>query len=309
MSEKNQLPELKYEDVLEPELPICDAHHHLWEYPGSTYLGKEFIKDVDGNNVVQTVFVETWARNLRTGGTVKEPADQTALAVAEGNSNPGKMKIAAGIIGYADPTAGKEVEKVIESHIIAGQGKFRGIRLFDCDINDNKFLEVFSVINKQKLVIEFAMRYDRLIDIVGFATEYPEIPLIINHLGLTFMKPGEVVYDDIEHWKEIMTEIAAYENLYMKLGGLGMDLKNAGWEKSDYPDSTELAQVMKPWFFHCIEKFGVKRCMFQSNFPVDNKSYSYTVYWNAAKRLTNTFSTSERNSLFYSTAVKAFRLD
>ena len=105
-----------------------------------------------------------------------------------------------------------------------------------------------------------------------------------------------------------MTNIAACENLDMKLGGLGMDLKNAGWEKSDYPDSTELAQIMKPWFSHCIEKFGVKRCMFQSNFPVDNKSYSYTVYWNAAKRLTNTFSTSERNSLFYSTAVKAFRL-
>ena len=94
----------------------------------------------------------------------------------------------------------------------------------------------------------------------------------------------------------------------MKLGGLGMDLENVGWREAELPGSVELARISKPWFLHCIEKFGVNRCMFQSNFPVDNKSYTYTVYWNAAKRLTGEFSASERDSLFLATAAEAFRL-
>lgn len=304
-----QTTELKYETALEPELPICDAHHHLWKYPGSIYLGKDFIQDINGNNVVQTVFVETWARNLRTGRTVKEPAEQTALAVVEGISNPGKTKISAGIIGYADLMMGAGVENVIQSHIIAGRGKFKGIRPdFDSVLSDNQFLKGCSVINKHKLVIDVAVRYDNLFDVVSLARKYPETPIIINHCGLNFIKPGEVAYKDIERWKQIIAKIAGCENLYMKLGGLGMDLVSSGWKKSGYPDSVELAQIMKPWYLHCIEKFGVDRCMFESNFPVDKKSFSYNVYWNAAKRLTGGFSTTERNSLFYSTAIKTFRL-
>ena len=49
---------------MEPDLPICDAHHHLWEYPGNVYLGKDLIEDIDGHNIVQTVVVEAWGRNI-----------------------------------------------------------------------------------------------------------------------------------------------------------------------------------------------------------------------------------------------------
>jgi L-fuconolactonase len=94
----------------------------------------------------------------------------------------------------------------------------------------------------------------------------------------------------------------------MKLGGLGMDLASAGWKKSTNPDSAELAQIMRPWYFYCIEKFGADRCMLESNFPVDKRSFSYNVHWNAAKRLTKNLSPAERNSLFYATAAKAYRL-
>ena len=102
---------------MEPDLPICDAHHHLWEYPGNVYLGKDLIEDIDGHNIVQTVVVEAWGRNIRSRGKMKEPAEETALAVAESNSNPGRTRIAGGIVGYADLMAGKAVEKVIESQL------------------------------------------------------------------------------------------------------------------------------------------------------------------------------------------------
>jgi L-fuconolactonase len=315
LDDKTHLKEPRSEAVLEHDLPICDAHHHLWEYPGNVYLGKDLIEDINGHNVVQTVVVEAWARNIRSRGKMKEPAEETALAVAESNSNPGRTRIAGGIVGYADLMAGKAVEKVIESHIIAGQGRFRGIRPAPGSVlTDRKFLEGYSVINKHNLVIDVAVHSQQLLELVGLAAKYPETPIIINHLGLLPMKhpnqnpPGEISDHDIEPWKEIIAKIAGCETLYMKLGGLGMDLVSAGWKKSTNPDSAELAQIMKPWYFYCIEKFGADRCMLESNFPVDKKSFSYNVHWNAAKRLTEDLSPAERYSLFYATAVKAYRL-
>lgn len=302
MDDKAYLKEPRPEAVLEHDLPICDAHHHLWEYPGNVYLGKDLIEDIDGHNIVQTVVVEAWGRNIRSRGKMKEPAEETALAVAESNSNPGRTRIAGGIIGYADLMAGKAVEKVIESHIIAGQGRFRGIRPAPGSVlTDREFLEGCSVINKHNLVLDVAVRNQRLLELVGLAEKYPETPIIINHLGIGWPY-------DIEQWKETIAKIAGCETLYIKLGGLGMDLVSAGWEKSTNPDSAELAQIMKPWYFYCIEQFGANRCILESNFPVDKKSFSYNVHWNAAKHLTGDLSPAERYSLFYATAAKAYRL-
>jgi L-fuconolactonase len=315
LDEETYLKEPGPEAVLEPDLPICDAHHHLWEYPGNVYLGKDLIEDIDGHNIVQTVVVEAWARNIRSRGKMREPAEETALAVAESNRNPGRTRIASGIVGYADLMAGKAVEKVIESHIIAGQGRFRGIRpAVSSVLTDKRFLQGYSVVNKHDLVMDVAVHYQQLPELAGLAAKYPETPIIINHLGLLPMRhanqnpPGEISDHDIEPWKEIIAKIAACETLYMKLGGLGMDLVSAGWRESTNPDSVELAQIMKPWYFYCIERFGADRCMFESNFPVDEKSFSYNVHWNAAKRLTENLSPAERNSLFYTTAAKAYRL-
>ena len=150
MDDKTHLKEPRPEAVLEHDLPICDAHHHLWEYPDNVYLGKDLIEDIGGHNIVQTVVVEAWGRNIRSGGKMKEPAEETALAVAESNGNPGRTRIAGGIVGYADLMAGKAVEKVIESHIVAGQGRFRGIRIAPGSIlTDEKLLEGCSVIKKR----------------------------------------------------------------------------------------------------------------------------------------------------------------
>jgi predicted TIM-barrel fold metal-dependent hydrolase len=243
LEDKTHLKEPRPEAVLEHDLPICDAHHHLWEYPGNVYLGRELIEDIDGHNIVQTVVVEAWPRNIRSGGKMKEPAEETALAVAESNSNPGRTRIASGIIGYADLMAGRAVEKVIESHIIAGQGRFRGVRPAPGSVlADRKFLEGCSVIDIHNLVIDVAVHSQQLLELVGLAAKYPETP------------------------------------------------------------------IMKPWYFYCIERFGADRCMLESNFPVDKRSFSYNVHWNAAKRLTENLSPAERNSLFYTTAVEAYRL-
>ncbi|MBA7661544.1 hypothetical protein ES703_69563 [subsurface metagenome] len=65
---------------------------------------------------------------------------------------------------------------------------------------------------------------------------------------------------------------------------------------------------MAPYYLWCIEQFGADRCMFESNFPVDKISYSYTVLWNAFKRISEGFSPEDRSALFHDTAAKAYRL-
>ena len=83
---------------------------------------------------------------------------------------------------------------------------------------------------------------------------------------------------------------------------------NAWHERSTPASSQEIADVMAPYYLFCIEKLGVDRCMFESNFPVDKVSASYTILWNTFKRIAEDFTPTERNALFRNTAVRTYRL-
>ncbi len=79
-------------------------------------------------------------------------------------------------------------------------------------------------------------------------------------------------------------------------------------EQPDPPTSEQLAAAYRPYFDVCIDAFGARRGMFESNFPVDKESYSYAVYWNACKRLTRGAGEAERADLFRRTAARCYRL-
>ena len=74
------------------------------------------------------------------------------------------------------------------------------------------------------------------------------------------------------------------------------------------PSSTDLALAWRPYFDVCMELFGPHRCMFESNFPVNRSGCSYTVLWNAFKRLAGTLSVDERAALCAGTAQRIYRL-
>ena len=113
----------------------------------------------------------------------------------------------------------------------------------------------------------------------------------------------------LTRWRASMQEVAACENVTLKLGGIGMPIYGMKWHKRDQPpDSAEVAAVWGPEVRWCIEQFGVDRCMFESNFPVDRQSFDYTVCWNAFIRMTEDLSQSERQSLFHDTATRIYRL-
>jgi L-fuconolactonase len=107
-----------------------------------------------------------------------------------------------------------------------------------------------------------------------------------------------------------MRELAKCDNVVVKLGGLGVPFCGfASFRSSPAATSEQLAAEWRPYIETCIETFGVDRCMFESNFPIDKGSSSYVALWNAFKRLTSGCSGREKAALFSGTAARVYRLE
>ena len=129
---------LTVEDALEPELPICDPHHHLWDqqtgaHRRATCSTRSWRTSSAGHNVVSTVFIECGAMFKHDGPEALRPVGETefvnGIAAMSASGLYGKTRIAAGIVGTADLRLGDAVAAVLDAQIAAGGGRFRGIRL------------------------------------------------------------------------------------------------------------------------------------------------------------------------------------
>ena len=322
------------EEAIDPGLPICDPHHHLWDGPGERgrYLLDEYLEDAGGGHkIAKTVFVECGAMYRKDGPAEMRPVGETefaqGVAAQSASGQYGTTAVAAGVIGFADLTLGAGVAPIIEAHLAAGRNRFRGIRqscTWDGDrailtmgkgkgmMLDTKFREGFACLQQYGLSFDAWQYYTQLIELADLARAFSDTPIIVNHTGglLGIGRYAGKRQEVFQEWKRGVTELASCPNVMMKLGGLGMPRCGFGWhEQINPPSSTELAVVMGPYYRFCIEVFGTERCMFESNFPVDKVSYSYTVLWNALKRICEGCSPKERSALFHDTAVKAYRLE
>src|SRR5438045_1721060 len=129
---------LTTEDALEPELPICDPHHHFWDkrlerLPHQRYLLDELNADIQGGHDVRsTVFIE--ARAMYRAGETEErrPVGEVefvqGLAAASASGLYGPARAAAAIVGHADLNLGGRVEEVLDALQAASPNRFRGIR-------------------------------------------------------------------------------------------------------------------------------------------------------------------------------------
>jgi predicted TIM-barrel fold metal-dependent hydrolase len=236
--------------------------------------------------------------------------------------------VAAGIVSLADLTLGSAVERVLEAHIAASPNRFRGIRYATSwhpspDIRnahtkpteglllDANFREGFACLQKLGLSFDAWMYHTQLLDLASLAKAFPDATIILDHIGgpLGIGRYTGKRAEVFEDWKRGIAAVAECPNVVVKLGGLTMTMCGFDWHRLPKPPtSAELAAANGPYYLYCIEKFGVNRCMFESNFPVDKASCSYTVLWNSFKRMTEGFSSSERAALFRDTAVRAYRL-
>ena len=322
------------EAIIEPDLPIIDAHHHLWDRNGQTYLLKEFMTEAQsGHNIVGSVFVECGAYYRKTGPEMMERLGEVEFAngiAAIGASQMyGNTQVCAGIVGSADLTYGTEIGQLLDAQIAAAGGRFRGIRLitkWDADeqlnngrylippklMSDPDFRKGFAELGPRNLSFDAMIYHPQIPEVIDLARTYPDTTIILNHIGGLLAKTRTYLAKEKEAtdtWRTLMTELAKCPNVYVKLGGLGMPYLGFGFESMSKPaDSTQLAAAWGPLFDACIEAFGAQRCMFESNFPPDRASVDYHVIWNAFKRVAAKYSAADKQALFFGTAAKAYQL-
>ena len=122
------------QEIIEPDLPIVDPHHHLVDRPETgRYLLPELLADLGaGHNISATVYLEWLSMYRATGPAELRPVGEiefaNGVAAMAASGTYGKTQVCAGIVGYADLKLGAAVEKALQSMIEAGGGRFRGIR-------------------------------------------------------------------------------------------------------------------------------------------------------------------------------------
>jgi predicted TIM-barrel fold metal-dependent hydrolase len=325
---------LHREAILEPDLPIIDPHHHLWERAGNHYLLEDYLADArTGHNIRATVFVDCGAFYRKEGPALMAPVGEVEFAngvATTASGTAGNTLVCAGIVGAADLRVGADVAQVLDAEIAAGDGRFRGIRFItkwdpDEDLNtgrykpprglmqDRAFRAGLAQLAPRKLSFDTMVYHPQLLELAELARAFPDTTIVVNHIGgliahtRTYLPRKD---EAIGEWRSNMAELAKCPNVYVKLGGLGMSYLGLGMDKLEAPAPSErLAQVWGPFFEHCIDKFGAGRCMFESNFPPDRESVDFPVLWNAFKRFAAQYSADDKRSLFYGTAAKAYRLN
>jgi len=323
------------ESTLEPEIPICDPHHHLWEFrpepvPYQRYLLQDLAEDLSsGHNVRSTVFIEVKARYRSDGPEEMRPVGEVefveGLATESARGQYGRAQVAAAIIGYADLKLGERVAPVLEAMQAASPDRFRGVRhsvgwdpspeLVNREIQgvlaSDQYRAGARVLAGMGLCLENSLYHPQLAELAAFARAVPDLTIILNHIGGLVRVGAYANRDDVlPAWRRGIAAVAACPNVLIKLGGVGQRRFGFDWHARTQPiGSAELAGVLSPLMHYCIEQFGPDRCMFESNFPVDKVSYSYNVVYNAFKRLSKGYTAAERAAMFHDTAARVYRID
>ncbi len=325
------------EDIVDPDQPIIDPHHHLWRRPGNDYVLEDLWSDTGSghngscHNIVKTVFVECGAEyrqdgpeHLRVLGETEFVADQ-----AKQSESDDSQATIAGIVSRADLMLGDDVKEVLEAHLELGDGRFRGIRqagaraeypeaLFIAGrqieglYGRDDFRTGMKVLGKMGLTYDTWHYHYQNDDFCELARACPDTQMILDHFGTPlgvgpYADKKEEIFED---WKKSINEIAGYDNVVAKIGGLAMPDNGFGWDKRATPaTSDEFVEAQRRYYLHTIECFGPNRCMMESNFPVDKYSISYHVLYNGLKKIVAGFSDDEKQEMFYGTAARVYKLD
>jgi L-fuconolactonase len=327
---------LTQEPTLEPEIPICDPHHHFWDMrperiPYRRYLLHELVADVNqGHNVRSTVFVEARSMYRPDGPVEMRPVGEVefvqGLAAASASGLYGPTRAAAAIVGHANLNLGEKVEPVLEALQAASPNRFRGIRhtvTWDPHpevgnrekegvLSDERFRAGAGVLSRMGLSLDTGVSFPQLPELADFAKGLPDLSIILNHLG-GLNRSGPYANRDAEvlaTWRSGIAAVAECPNVNIKLGGIGSPRLGFDWHTRTMPiGSEELAKSMAPFMTYCIEQVGPDRCMFESNFPPDKVSFSHHILFNAFKRFSKGYSATERAAMFHDTAARVYRIN
>lgn len=322
------------ETAIDPERRIVDAHHHLWDRGGSTYLAAELLADTRrSHNVVQTVFVECMSNYAEDRQESMRPVGETefvrreaaATATLTGQSTP----TIGAIVGHADIMLGDAVEEVLAAHVEAGGGLFRGIRHatswdasdeireghsrpFEQMMRTEPFQAGVRTLARMGLSFDAWLFHPQLGDLCALADAVPEATIVLDHLGGPLgIGPYAARRDEVRaDWRAGLAEVAKRPNVVVKIGGIGMEwYYGMGWaNRPAPPGSEEVAAYWSDDVRFCIDTFGPARSLAESNFPVDRASLPYTVLWNALQIMCSDYSDAEQDQIFSGTATETYQL-
>lgn len=324
------------EKALEPDLPIIDPHHHLWDAPQrgrDRYFLPELLADTGGgHNIVSTVFLECQAMFRATGPDEMKPVGEVefvnGIAAQSASGQYGPMRACEAIVGWADLMLGSPVRDVLEAEIAVAGGRFRGVRYGTSwdeglagkhvsrpiprhRLLDPKFREGFAELGKLGLTFDSWHFFPQLPDLLDIARGFPDQSIIVDHVGghLAIGQYAGKQEETLPVWKKNMQDLAGCPNVVVKLGGLGMTSFGFDFHLREAPPSSqELAAAWRPYIETCIDLFGPDRCMFESNFPPDKQSCGYTELWNAFKLISKGASAAEKKALYSGTAARVYKM-
>jgi L-fuconolactonase len=335
MTSRKQWRDQVQEPALEPDLPIIDAHHHIWSgapaEPFESYQAEAFLADKTsaGHKIVASVLVDSHS-NYRTEGPQSmrvvgetENAERIATdALRRGGRAAGAC---AGIVPHADLRLGEEVGAVLDAHLAASR-RMRGIRhmtAFDFDLPpiygattpgimlSKRFRDGFAQLLPRGLSFDAWLFHPQLPELVDLAHCFPETSIVLDHCGgpIGIGRYAARRAEGLQEWRSSMAALADCPNVSVKISALNMSFTALDATHEPKPhDSLEMATLQRDIVLGTIDLFGPARCMLASNFPVDMVSTSYGLLWNCFKRLTVGYDAAERAELFFGTANRVYRL-
>jgi predicted TIM-barrel fold metal-dependent hydrolase len=298
-------------------MQIIDPHHHLWDlerhdYPWlrpetphpagdltpicQSYRLDDFLFDAVGLELVKSVHLQA---EIDRRDTVAETAWLQAIADA-----PGSRGFPHGMVAFAD-LADPKVEATLERH--CSYPNVRGIRyLLNYEagdplycatergdwLRDPQWRQGYALLGKYGLSFDLQIFWQQMADALELARAFPDTQIILNHTGM----PRKRDRDYVDAWRGGMRTLAAATNVAAKISGLA--IFHHDWT----------AELIRPFVLDTIEIFGVGRCMFASNFPVDKLHADYHAIWQAFDQNTADFSKPERRALFHDNAARYYRL-
>ena len=272
------------------------------------------------HNIVATVYIESGWKDPKASNKAMEAVPEVAMAqkVAEDSKN----RICTGIVGHVDLSEGAVDVRHALLAMIESNPNFRGIRdelahregFWPFDTTKGKayresFRSGFSVLEELNLSYDTWIYADNIPSLRDLAIAFPRTIIVCNHCGMVGLPPSDPK-TALEYWKPVIHDLAdACPNVNIKLSGLGMATVGFGFDRrKNPPSSKDLADAWRPFILHCIECFGVDRCMFASNFPVDKVSGGYTQVFNAFKIIVRDFKQEDKQKLFHDNAERVYRL-
>jgi predicted TIM-barrel fold metal-dependent hydrolase len=285
--------------VTAPIARIVDAHVHFWDpvrtdwYPYLSGLQQLDIGDISGmcrRFLPETYLAESAAWPVEkvvhvsaAGGFIAaETREREEMAEATGHP--------AAIIGgirSGEPVA--DTVALLDEQMAAS--RFRGVRTMGFEPGGVPHPDVLRALRDRGLIFELMVHPDALAASAANLADWGDLTVVVEHAGW----PRTSGPDEHALWKDGMAALAALDHVHCKLSGLAM------------PMGSMDPEVLRPWIGDALEAFGVDRCFFASNFPVDSTHGTFDDLYRSFDALTADLDDGARAQLFADNAERLYR--